>query len=110
MFSIDTVHDRGSRRCGLEGEGALTAAQISMVGGVGMSRLALAWINETGLFLALAGGVVTLFVWGLQQPSSEPAVEIDEIRLKRRYWWRTRVGLLLIILGFAVQAFAAWPR
>jgi len=75
-----------------------------------MSRLALAWINETGLFLALAGGVVILFVLGLLQPSSEPAGEIDEIRLKRRYWWSTRVGLLLIILGFAVQAFAAWPR
>jgi len=63
MFSIDTVHDRSSHRGCPEGEGALGTAQISMEGGIGMSRLALAWINETGLFLALAGGVVILAGW-----------------------------------------------
>ena len=61
----------------------------------------LAWVNEAGLILAMVGAGVIFFFWELED---RPGAH------RRRFQRLARFGLLLILAGFVLQAFAAWPR
>lgn len=92
-----------------------------------MPNVCLAWLNEAGLCVALFGGLI-IFRWGPPQPSFQSYVamslesatpigggktagdvEQDAERQKRHYQVMARVGLGLIIFGFAMQAVANFP-
>jgi hypothetical protein len=83
-------------------------------------------LNTIGLLLNI-GGVALLFCFALPQPSFEeggglglePGTRLkdgrtvaehdaDVLKLKRQYERRSRLALILIIVGFAFQLFAAW--
>jgi hypothetical protein len=60
----------------------------------------LAWLNEAGLIVAMVGGGLIFFCWELE---AAPGTR------RRRYQRAARFGLLLIIVGFAMQAWAVLP-
>ena len=60
----------------------------------------LAWVNEAGLILAMVGAALIFFFWELEDmPGTR----------RWRYQRMARLGLLLIIIGFAMQAWAVLP-
>jgi hypothetical protein len=84
------------------------------------------WLNTIGLVLGIAG-VVILFIWGPPQPNFEETVtrsiqpstvskdgrKVSDMiettrRLKRRHQVMSRVGLVLIGVGFGAQLIAVW--
>ena len=83
------------------------------------------WLNTIGLALGMAG-VVILFIWGPPQPDfgegvalglspgdifdSKTVAERDAglRRLKRRHTVMSRIGLVLIGVGFFDQLVAVW--
>ena len=84
------------------------------------------WLNTIGLALGMVG-VVILFIWGPPQPDFDEGVgiglelgtvlkdgrEVSDMieatrRLKRRHQIMSRVGLVLIGVGFGTQLVAAW--
>jgi hypothetical protein len=83
-------------------------------------------LNTIGLLLNI-GGVALLFRFALPQPSFEEGVGLgledgtplkdgrtvaqykaDVRKLKRQYERRSRLALILIIVGFVFQLFATW--
>jgi len=65
-----------------------------------MPAWSLAWLSEAGLILAMVGAGVIFFFWELE----------DRPGTHRRLFQRlARFGLLLIIVGFALQAWAVLP-
>lgn len=83
-------------------------------------------LNTIGLFLGMAG-VVLIFVWGPPQPDLSEGVGLgledgtvledgrtvadhnQSVRsLRRRHWWLSRAGLVLVFFGFAFQLAAVW--
>lgn len=92
-----------------------------------MLSLYLAWLNEIGLWLAVAGGLI-IFRWGPPQPSFHDYVGLavqpgtrtpdgrtageiaaEATRQRRRFQCLSRIGLSLVILGFGLQAVAGLP-
>ena len=60
----------------------------------------LAWLNEAGLILAMVGAGFIFFFWELEDmPGTR----------RRRYQRMARFGVLLIIVGLALQAWAVLP-
>jgi hypothetical protein len=84
-------------------------------------------LNTIGLALGIIG-VLFLFVWGPPQPSFETGVPLGledatpldgsgktvaehnrQIEAKRKFYTNmSRVGLCLILVGFALQLWAVW--
>jgi hypothetical protein len=60
----------------------------------------LAWLNEAGIIVAMVGAGLIFFCWELE---AAPGTR------RRRYQRAARVGLLLIIIGFAMPAWAVLP-
>ncbi len=84
------------------------------------------WLNTIGLSLGMIG-VVLIFIWGPPQPSFEEAVflaadsrtvftdgtkaaDLEEAARRRKLLHRliSRIGLVLIFVGFAFQTVALW--
>lgn len=60
----------------------------------------LAWLNEAGLIVAMVGAGFIFFFWELEDmPGAR----------RRRYQRMARFGVLLVIIGFAIQAWAVLP-
>jgi hypothetical protein len=83
-------------------------------------------LTAVGLVLGMIGGMM-IFVWGPPQPSFPDHVGLavedntrmpdgrtakehvgDEQRKRQTYANRSKTGLMLIIIGFAVQLIDAW--
>lgn len=83
-------------------------------------------LNTIGLVLGIVG-VVLIFVWGPPQPNLEEGLSLGfgddqdfadgttvaghnaAVRSKRRrHKWMSRIGLLLVGLGFGAQLAAVW--
>lgn len=73
-------------------------------------------ISSAGLLLDIAG-VGVLFVYGPPQPDfqeDDVVVVSNEVQrtsakeLKQKFKFRSRIGLLLLVAGFALQLFGIW--
>lgn len=82
------------------------------LGGPSMSQI----ISSAGLLLDIAG-VAVLFVYGPPQPDfqeddavvvSNEAQRTSAKALKQKFKFRSRVGLSLLVAGFALQLFGIW--
>jgi hypothetical protein len=75
------------------------------------------WLNTIGLVLGMVG-VVILFIWGPPQPdfiegdvyvaSDNTEIAARVKRLKRWHTGMSRIGLVLIGVGFGAQLLAVW--
>jgi hypothetical protein len=78
----------------------------------------LPWLNEGGLVLAMIGGLI-LFFWRPPSPSLGPTTPVgdgtaadaarDAERQRIFFLLTARLGLGLIIVGFALQVVANFP-
>ncbi len=79
-----------------------------------MAHSCLAWLNEAGILFATVGGVL-IFIWGPPQPSFEPgtvlytALRPNAEQNKHRHKRMSKIGLGIILAGFAMQAAANFP-
>lgn len=73
------------------------------------------WINLIGLALNFAGTLI-LFRYGYPQPSLEPVkgmgwgVDDEAVEAKRQHLRRSKIALVLIVVGFIFQFYSEMTK